>query len=68
MDKMSNGLMRRLAEIINFPPKPKSKGFRMWVLANQVYVLDRLYMQRAKDYGIWTPSLRRSSDFLVSRR
>ena len=35
--------MGRAREIVNIPSKPTPEGFKLWVLANQGYVLDWLY-------------------------
>ncbi|KAF1812442.1 pea pathogenicity protein, partial [Eremomyces bilateralis CBS 781.70] len=33
----------RAAEIVNIPSKPTPKGFKIWVLADQGYILDWLF-------------------------
>ena len=43
--------MGRSAEIINIPSKPTPEGFKIWVLANQGYVLD--WLHHAKREGPW---------------
>jgi hypothetical protein len=43
--------MGRTKETVNLPSKPIPKGFKIWVLANQGYVLDRLYHTKSDDGG-----------------
>ena len=35
--------MGRAKEIVNIPSKPTPEGFKIWVLANEGYILDWLY-------------------------
>jgi len=39
-------------EIINIPSKPTPKGFKIWVLANEGYILDWLWYVRSDKAGL----------------
>ena len=43
--------MGRAKEIINIPIKPEPEGFKIWVLANCVYILDWLYYCKGDNKG-----------------
>ena len=43
--------MGRSAEIVNIPSKPTPEGFKIWVLADQGYILD--WLHHAKGDGPW---------------
>ena len=43
--------MGRAPEIINIPSKPTPEGFKIWVLANQGYVLDWLWHAKGDNKG-----------------
>ena len=55
--------MGRAHEIVNIPSKPTSEGFKIWVLANQGYVLDWMYHAKGDKAGpfdlddYWTKDL-----------
>ena len=40
--------MGRAKEIVNIPSKPTPEGFKIWVLANEGYVLDWLYHAKGR--------------------
>ena len=42
---------RRAHGILNIPSKPTPKGFKIWVLANQGYVLDWMYHTKGDKAG-----------------
>ena len=66
MDEIIQRFMGRVREIVNISSKSTSEGFKIWVLANQGYVLDWLF--HAKGSGkcdgsqdlddFWTDDLR----------
>ena len=39
-------------EIINIPTKPTSKGFKIWVLANQGYILNWIFHAKSNNKGL----------------
>ncbi len=41
----------RAKEIVNIPNKPTPEGFKIWVLANQGYVLDWMYHAKGQNKG-----------------
>ena len=43
--------MGRAHEIVNIPSKPTPEGFKIWVLANQGYVLDWMYHTKGDKAG-----------------
>ena len=43
VDKTIQRFMGRSKEIVNIPTKPTPEGFKIWVLANEGYVLDQIY-------------------------
>lgn len=43
----------RSAEIVNIPTKPTPEGFKVWILANQGYVLDFIYHAKGEHKGPW---------------
>ncbi len=43
--------MGRAKEIVNIPSKPTPEGFKIWVLANQGYVLDWVYHAKGQSKG-----------------
>ncbi|KAF2802624.1 pea pathogenicity protein, partial [Mytilinidion resinicola] len=43
VDETIQRFMGRASEIVNIPSKPTPEGFKIWVLANQGYVLDWLW-------------------------
>lgn len=45
--------MGRASEIINIPSKPIPEGFKVWVLANQGYVLDWMWYTKGEKYGLY---------------
>jgi Transposase IS4 len=44
--------MGRAPEIINIPTKPTPKGFKIWVLANEGYILNWLWHARGNKAGL----------------
>ena len=40
VDETIQRFMGRAKEIVNIPSKPTPEGFKIWVLANEGYVLD----------------------------
>ena len=53
VDESIQRFMGRAKEIVNIPSKPTPEGFKIWVLANEGYVLDWLYHAKgsSKDEG-----------------
>ena len=43
--------MGRAHEIVNIPSKPTPEGFKIWVLANQGYVLDWMFYAQGDKNG-----------------
>ena len=43
--------MGRAKEIVNIPSKPTPEGFKIWVLANQGYMLDWLFYAKGQNKG-----------------
>ena len=43
VDETIQRFMGRSAEIVNIPSKPTPEGFKIWVLANEGYILDWMY-------------------------
>lgn len=43
--------MGRVLEIVNIPSKPTPEGFKIWVLANQGYILDWLWHAKGDKKG-----------------
>jgi hypothetical protein len=44
--------MGRAPEIVNIPSKLMPKGFKIWVLANEGYILDWLWHARGNKAGL----------------
>jgi len=38
----------RALEIVNIPTKPTPEGFKIWILANQGYVVDWMYYSKGE--------------------
>ena len=51
VDKTIQRFMGRSKEIINIPSKPTPKGFKIWVLANEGYVLNWVYHAKGQNKG-----------------
>ena len=51
VDKTIQRFMGRAPEIVNIPLKPTPEGFKIWVLANQGYVLDWLWYAKGDKRG-----------------
>ena len=49
VDETIQRFMGRAREIVNIPSKPTPEGFKIWVLANQGYVLDWLFHAKGSD-------------------
>ena len=49
VDETIERFMGRASEIVNIPNKPTPEGFKIWVMANQGYVLDWLYHTKGSD-------------------
>lgn len=43
--------MGRAPEIVNIPSKPIPEGFKIWVLANEGYVLDQIWHAKGENKG-----------------
>ena len=43
--------MGRAKEIVNIPSKPTPEGFKIWVLANQGYILDWMFHAKGRNRG-----------------
>jgi hypothetical protein len=50
-DKTIQHFIRRTPEIVNIPSKPTPEGFKIWVLANEGYVLDWLWHAKGDKKG-----------------
>ena len=50
-DETIQRFMRRTPEIVNIPSKPTPEGFKIWVLANEGYVLDWLWHAKGDKKG-----------------
>ena len=48
VDETIQRFMGRAKEIVNIPSKPTPEGFKIWVLANEGYVLDWLYHAKGR--------------------
>ena len=44
--------MGRAPEIVNIPSKPTPEGFKIWILANEGYVLNQLQHARGNNGGL----------------
>lgn len=51
VDETIQRFIGRAPEIVNIPSKPTPKGFKIWVLANEGYVLDWLYHAKGDKKG-----------------
>ena len=51
VDEMIERFTGRVHEIINIPSKPTPEGFKIWVLANQGYILDWLFHAKGNKNG-----------------
>ena len=51
VDETIQRFMGRAKEIVNIPSKPTPEGFKIWVLANQGYVLDWMYHAKGRNSG-----------------
>lgn len=51
VDETIERFMGRAPEIINIPSKPTPEGFKIWVLANQGYVLDWMWHAKGDNKG-----------------
>ena len=51
VDETIQRFMGRAQEIVNIPSKPTPEGFKIWVLANQGYVLDWMYHAKGDRLG-----------------
>ena len=51
VDETIQRFMGRAKEIVNIPNKPTPEGFKIWVLANQGYVLDWMYHCKGQRKG-----------------
>jgi len=51
VDETIQRFMGRAPEIVNIPSKPTPEGFKIWVLANQSYVLDWLWHAKGDKKG-----------------
>jgi len=52
VDKTIERFMGRAPEIVTIPTKPTPKGFKIWVLANEGYILDWLWHARGDKAGL----------------
>ena len=51
IDETIQRFMGRAHEVVNIPSKPTPEGFKIWVLANQGYVLDWMYHAKGDRAG-----------------
>ena len=51
VDETIQRFMGRAKEIVNIPSKPTPEGFKIWVLANQGYVLDWMFHAKGQNRG-----------------
>ena len=51
VDETIQRFMGRAKEIVNIPSKPTPEGFKIWVLANQGYILDWIYHTKGRNRG-----------------
>ena len=51
VDETIQRFLGRAKEIVNIPSKPTPEGFKIWVLANQGYVLDWVYHAKGQNKG-----------------
>ena len=51
VDETIQRFMGRAKEIVNIPSKPTPEGFKIWVLANQGYILDWMYHAKGRNRG-----------------
>jgi len=51
VDETIERFMGRAPEIVNIPSKPTPEGFKIWVLANEGYILDWLWHARGDKAG-----------------
>ena len=52
VNEMIECFMGCAPEIVNIPTKPTLKGFKIWVLANEGYILDQLWHARGDKAGL----------------
>ena len=52
MDETIQRFTGRAKEIVNIPSKSTPEGFKIWVLANQGYVLDWMYHAKGRNKGV----------------
>ena len=52
-DKSILRFMGRSSEIVNIPSKPTPEGFKVWILANQGYILDWMWHAKGEKYGLY---------------
>ena len=53
VDKSIQRFTGRSSEIVNIPSKPTPEGFKVWVLANQGYVLEWMWHTKGENPGPW---------------
>ena len=53
VDESIQRFMGRSSEIVNIPGKPTPEGVKVWVLANQGYVLDWMWHAKGEKRGPW---------------
>ena len=51
VDESIQRFMGRAKEIVNIPSKPTPEGFKIWILANEGYVLDWIYHSKGTNYS-----------------
>ena len=51
VDETIQRFMGRASEPVNLPSKPVPEGFKIWVLANQGYILDWMCHAKGEDGG-----------------
>jgi len=44
--------MGRAPEVVNIPSKPTPEGFKIWVLANEGYILDFIWHAKGEKKGL----------------
>ena len=52
VDETIQRFMGRAPEIVNIPTKPTPEGFKIWILANQGYVLNQLQHAKGDKKGL----------------
>ena len=53
VDESIQRFIERSSEIVNIPSKPTPEGFKVWVLANQGYVLNWIWYTKGEKHGPW---------------